>query len=84
MVKKSLWLAVVAALAASTGCCRWCDRWCGQQHAGGYTPVHAAPACVPCQPVQCCPTPAAAPACVPVHSSPAAGWQRTPGGPGCP
>ena len=83
MAKNGLWLVVLAALAANTGCCRWCDRWCGNQHTGGYAPAPAccAPAqqCAPaCQPVQCYPAPAAAP--VPVGSSPAAGWQR----PGCP
>jgi hypothetical protein len=85
MAKKCLWLALLAALAANTGCCKWCDRVCGNQHCGGYTPAPAcapAPQCAPaCQPVQCYPAPAAAPACVPVGSSPAAGWQRNPGCP---
>ena len=72
MARKSWWLmGMLLALSANTGCCRWCEHWCG--HRQYAQPVAYAPqqACVPCIPVQCCP------------SSPApTQWQRGPYG--CP
>jgi hypothetical protein len=46
--------AVLVALVATTGCCRFCDRWCERQDhpVAGYSQ----PACVPCGSVPvCCP-----------------------------
>src|SRR5262249_1193198 len=50
MARKRFWLtAVLLAVLAGTGCCRWCEHWCGERqssNAPGYVQQ-----CVPCCPV---------------------------------
>jgi hypothetical protein len=68
MPGKRMWLtAVMLAVVAGSGCCRWCERWCGT-HASA--PVMAAPACVPVCVPQC------PPGTIPAAS--AGQWQRGP------
>jgi len=73
MSRKSWLAALLVALVANVGCCRWCDRHCGS---GGGAPVNYAPAPVCCTPAAPVCAPVAAPAACPPGCAPAPTYQR--------
>lgn len=75
--------ALLSLVFVQTGCCRMCNRWCGHQQytTPAYAPapvaVQSPQACVPCCPVQCCPTGGGAAAAPVGTPPPPAQFQRT-------